>query len=157
MLKEKITTDIKEAMKAGDTERLGVLRMLASAIANRTIEKRAKSSSISSGQTGKDDALTDDEVLEVIAKEAKKRRESIAVFTSGGRGDLAAQEEKELGILAAYLPEQMSEDEIKRVIERIIASASVKEFGPVMKAVMAELKGKADAALVSTLVKEKLG
>lgn len=148
MLKEKITSDIKEAMKAGNREKLGVLRMLSSAISNRKIEKRAKS--------GKDEELTEDEVLEVVSKEAKKRRESIAVFTSGGRADLAAQEEKELGILAAYLPAQMNEADVRAAVARIVEAAPVKELGSVMKAVLAELKGKADAGLVSRLVKEKL-
>lgn len=149
MLKEKITSDIKEAMKAGAAEKLGVLRMLSSAIGNRKIEKRAK--------VGKEEELTDEEVMEVIAKEAKKRRESIVVFQSGGRADLAAQEEKELGILAAYLPAQMSEEEARAAVSRIVDAVPVKELGPVMKAAMAELKGKADAGLVSKLVKEKLG
>ncbi len=149
MLKEKITADIKEAMKAGAAERLGVLRMLASAISNRKIEKRTK--------TGKDEELTDEEVMEVIGKEAKKHKESIAVFTSGGRSDLAAQEEHELVILAAYLPAQMSEADVTAAVTRIVDAAPVKEIGPVMKAVMAELKGKADTGLVSKLVKEKLG
>ncbi|MDO8585259.1 MAG: GatB/YqeY domain-containing protein [bacterium] len=149
MLKEKITADIKEAMKSGAAERLGVLRMLSSAIGNRKIEKRAK--------TGKDEDLTDDEVMEVIGKEAKKRKESIAVFVSGGRSDLAAQEEKELVILGAYLPAQMSEADTVAAVTRIVDAAPVKELGPVMKAVMAELKGKADSSLVSRLVKERLG
>lgn len=149
MLKEKITADIKGAMKAGAAEKLSVLRMLSSAISNRKIEQRTK--------TGKDEELTEDEVLEVVSKEAKKRRESIAVFTSGGRADLAAQEEKELGILAAYLPAQMSEAEVGAAVTRIVDAAPVKELGSVMKAAMAELKGKADAGLVSKLVKEKLG
>lgn len=148
MLKEKITSDIKEAMKAGEAEKLGVLRMLSSAVNNRKIEKRTKS--------GKDEELTDEEVLEVIAKEAKKRKESIGMFESGGRGDLAAQEKSELQILAAYLPEQMSEADVRAAVTRIVGEAPVKELGPVMKAAMAELKGKADAGLVSKLVKEKL-
>lgn len=156
MLKEKITADIKEAMKTGAAEKLGVLRMLSSAISNRKIEKRTK--------TGKDEPacpaggeLTEDEVMEVVSKEAKKRRESIAVFQSGGRADLAAQEEKELGILSAYLPVQMSEAEVGAAVTRIVDAAPVKDLGPVMKAVMAELKGKADTGLVSKLVKGKLG
>lgn len=157
MLKEKITFDIKEAMKAGAPLKLGVLRMLSSAISNRKIEKRAKTHSASSGQAGKDEELTEDEVLEVVSKEAKKRRESIAVFTSASRADLAAQEEKELAILSAYLPAQMGEDEARAAVARIVDAAPVKELGPVMKAVMAELKGKADAGLMSRLVKEKLG
>lgn len=148
MLKEKITADIKEAMKAGAPLKLGVLRMLSSAISNRKIEKRAK--------TQKDEELTEDEVMEVVSKEAKKRRESIAVFQAGGRADLAAREEEELEILAAYLPAQMGEDEVRAAVARIVDAAPVKELGPVMKAVMAELKGKADAGLVSRLVKEKL-
>lgn len=149
MLKDQITAAIKDAMKSGDQEKLGVLRMLVSSLNNRKIEKRTK--------TGKDEELSDDEVLEVIGKEAKKRKESILSFETGGRQDLAAQEKKELDMLSVYLPAQMSEAEVASAVSRIVAAAPVKELGPVMKAVMAELKGKADTALASRLVKEKLG
>ncbi|MBI2406290.1 MAG: GatB/YqeY domain-containing protein [Candidatus Harrisonbacteria bacterium] len=149
MLKEKITADIKEAMKSGNAEKVSVLRMLSSAIGNRKIEQRTK--------TGKDEELTDDEVMEVIGKEAKKRKESIVSFEAGGRADLAAEEKKELEILSVYLPAQMSEEDVRAAILRIVAASPSKALGPVMKAAMAELKGRADGALVGKIVKEKLG
>lgn len=149
MLKDQITADMKEAMKAGNAPRLGVLRMLISALNNKKLEKRAKS--------GKDEDLTDEEALEIVAREVKKRKESITAFTTGGRADLAENEQSELVILTPYLPAQMSEAEVTAAVLRIIAAAPVKDFGAVMKDVMKELKGKSDAAFVSKLVKEKLG
>lgn len=149
MLKEKISSDLKEAMKSGDAARLGVLRMLVSALNNRKIEKRAK--------TGVEVELTDEEVLEVIAKEAKKRKESVELFNKGGREDLASGEKSELVILSAYLPEQMGEVEVRKIVEKIVAASGVKEFGPAMKEVMKELKGKADASVITQILKEILG
>ncbi len=148
MLKDQITADMKGAMKAGDAKKLGVLRMLISALNNKKLEKRAKS--------GKDEDLTDEEALESVAREVKKRKESIAAFTTGGRVDLAENEQSELVILTPYLPAQMSEAEVIAAVDRLIAAAAQKDFGAVMKDVMKELKGKADAAFVSKLVKEKL-
>ncbi|MBI2075530.1 MAG: GatB/YqeY domain-containing protein, partial [Candidatus Harrisonbacteria bacterium] len=104
-----------------------------------------------------DEELTDDEVMEVIGKEAKKRKESIVSFEAGGRADLAAEEKKELEILSVYLPAQMSEEDVRAAILRIVAASPSKALGPVMKAAMAELKGRADGALVGKIVKEKLG
>ncbi len=149
MLKEKISSDLKESLKSGDASRLSVLRMLISAVNNRKIEKRAK--------IGVEAELTDEEVLEVVAKEAKKRKEAIELFNKGDRGDLAAGEKAELEILAAYLPEQMGEAEIKKTVGRIVAASGAKEFGPAMKEVMKELKGKADSALITKALKEILG
>src|SRR3989304_7055589 len=128
MLKDQITADMKNAMKAGDTERLGVLRMLASSINNRQIEKR--------GKGGVDEELTDDEVLEVLSREAKKSRESIELFVKGGRTDLSDVEQKELKIVEAYLPAQMGEAEIKAVIKKTAEKTEPAEFGAVMKEVM---------------------
>ncbi len=149
MLKEKISADLKEAMKAGDQNKLAVLRMVNAAISNRKIEVRAKE--------GAERDLTDEEIIEVLTKEAKKRRESIVAFTSGGRADLAEGESAELKVLEAYLPTLMSEAEIKDVVTKIVASLPVGEFGPAMKEVMKELKGKADASIVSKVLKEIIG
>lgn len=146
MLKEKIVSDTKEAMKSGDQKKLGVLRMMTSALNNKKIEKR--------GKTGVESELTDEEALEVLQKEAKKRKESIDLFEKGGRADLAQGEKEELAIISVYLPSQMGEAEVKAVVEKIAAANQGLDFGPLMKAVMAELKGKADASLVSRFVKE---
>ncbi len=149
MLKEKISADLKEAMKAGDHNKLAVLRMVNSAISNRKIEVRTKE--------GVERDLTDEEITEVLTKEAKKRRESIVAFTSGGRADLAEGESAELKVLEAYLPQLMSEAEIRGVVTKIVAGLPVKEFGPAMKEVMKELKGKADASIASKVLKEVIG
>ena len=138
--------DIKEAMKAGAAERLSVLRMLNSAMKNKAIEK------------GKDAVLTDEEAMQAIAKEAKKRKESILAFEQGGRPELAEGEKKELVMLEAYLPKQMPREEAAAEVAKILAGLADKSnIGLVMKAVMQEMKGKADGKMVSELVKEKLG
>ncbi len=148
-LKEKITEDMKTAMKAKDTVALTVLRGLLSTISNRAIEKRTK--------TGKDEPLTDEEILGALMSEAKKRKESIVVFSQNKRDDLAGNEKTELTVIEKYLPAQLSADEVALAVEKIFAGAPVKEFGPVMKLVMAELRGKADAGVVTDLIKKKLG
>jgi uncharacterized protein YqeY len=142
MLKEKLSSDLKEAMKAGDAAKRDVLRMLTSAIKNKEIEKRVE--------------LTDEQVLEVISSEVKKRRESVVQFTAGGRPELAEKEEAEIALLIGYLPEQMGEEELKKIVLETVAELPDKNVGNAMKAVMAKVKGKADVALVSKLVKDAL-
>lgn len=146
MLQEKLIQEMKEAMKAGNSEKLGVLRMLISALNNKKIEK------------GKDAVLTADDELQVVSREAKKRRESIDIFEKGGRPELAGKERAELAIVEAYLPKQMSREEVAAEVERVLAGIADKSnAGLVMKAVMAEMKGKADGKTVSEIVKQKLG
>jgi len=143
---KKISEDLKAAMKSGDHFKLGVLRMVNSALQNKKIEK------------GKDGVLTDEEVLQVLTKEAKKRKESVLAFENGGRPELAENEKKELVIIDAYLPAQMSREDAAKEVERILATIADKsKFGLVMKEVMKELKGKVDAGMVTELIKEKLG
>lgn len=145
-LQTKIMSDLKEAMKAGAAEKVGVLRMLNSAMKNKAIEK------------GKDAALTEAEAMQVVAKEAKKRKESILAFEQGGRPELAEGEKRELAILEAYLPAQMSREDVAAAVEKVLAGLADKSNqGLVMKAVMQELKGKADGKVISEVVKEKLG
>ena len=145
-LQEKLTQDLKEAMKSGNSDKVGVLRMLSSALKNRAIEK------------GKDAVLTDDETMQVLTREAKKRKESIEAFEKGGRPDLAEKEKAELGLIEAYLPKQMSREEVVAAVEKVLAGLADKSNqGLVMKAVMGELKGKADGKMISEIVKEKLG
>src|SRR3989338_7234970 len=102
MLKEKLSQDLKDAMKAGETQKRDTLRMLTSAIKNKEIDKRTE--------------LTDEQVLEVIASEVKKRKDSTIQFRAGAREDLAIKEETEIAVLAGYLPEQMSEGNLKKII-----------------------------------------
>lgn len=147
MLKNKFQEDLKLAMKSSDAMRVGVLRLLISALNNKAIDKK--------GKTGSEE-LTEEEALQVLMTESKKRKEAIEVFTKGNRTDLADKEKGELEIIQQYLPKQMSREEVEKSVEEIVKRVGSKEMGPVMKEVMKELKGKADSALVSQLVKEKL-
>lgn len=149
-LQETIASNIKEAMKGQDELQLGVLRMLASAIHNREIEKKGK---------GDTSPLSDDEVRDVVRKEVKKRKEAITLYEQGNRHDLAEKESKELKTLEVYLPPELSVEEIKTLVRPIVEQAKskgVQEFGKVMGLVMAEVKGKADAQTVRSLVEEFL-
>ena len=147
-LKEQLLTDIKAAMKAGEADKLTVLRGVSSSLKNAEIAKQMKA--------GASASLTDEEMLSVVMSEAKKRRDSIAAFADS-RPELAANEQKELEILQAYLPKQLSEAEVEKEIDRLMAESGVKEFGPLMKVVMASLKGKADGQLITNIIKKKLG
>ncbi|OGN01958.1 MAG: aspartyl-tRNA amidotransferase [Candidatus Yanofskybacteria bacterium RIFCSPHIGHO2_01_FULL_42_12] len=151
MLKEKLKNDMKEAMKSGNTLKRLVLSLLQSAIKNKELQKRAKS--------GKAEELSDEEVLEVITSEVKKRKESIEVYEKAGRGELAQKERDELTVLMEYMPEQMSEDEIRAEVKKAIAETGakeIKEMGKVLGVLMLKLKGKADGQTVSRIVKEEL-
>ncbi len=134
-------------MKSSDTGTVGVLRLLISAINNKEIEKKMK------GQGGD---LTEEDAVQVLMTEAKKRRDSVEAFTKGGRQDLADKEKKELEALQKYLPVQMGKEEVEKVVAAVIAKVGSKEIGPVMKAVMAELRGKADSGIISQVVKEQI-
>ena len=145
MLKDRIYQDIVAAMKAKDKDKLSVLRMLKGSLQLENINK------------GKE--LTDDVVIDVISREIKQRKESIAEFTKGGREDLANETAKEIDILKAYLPEQLSEEEIEKIIDQVFASVaptSAKDMGKVMKEVTPLVKGEADMSHVSALIKERL-
>lgn len=133
-------------MKAGNADKVGVLRMLNAALQNQAIAK------------GKDAVLTDEEVMQVLLREAKKRKESVEAFEKGGRPELAEKEKSELALLEVYLPKQMSRGEVVAAVEKVLAGLADKSNqGLVMKAVMAELKGKADGKMISGVVREKLG
>lgn len=150
--KEQLTTDLKGAMKNADSTTVGVLRMLIAAINNREIEKR--------GRTGASE-LTADEILAVLLIEEKKRQEAVAIFIKGGRQDLADKEAAELTIIQRYLPKRMSAEETEAAVDKIIANLKASEadvsFGGAMKEITKELKGRADAKLISELVKKKIG
>ncbi|HID65066.1 MAG TPA: GatB/YqeY domain-containing protein [Anaerolineae bacterium] len=144
-LKEKLAADLKQAIRQGDQQRKSTLRMVMAAIQNAEIEKRRK--------------LDEGDLLAIIAKEAKQRRESIAEFESAGRQDLVDQERGELEILLAYLPRQLSRDEIEREARQVIeevGATSPAQIGEVMRRLMPMMKGKADGKLVNQVVRELL-
>ncbi len=146
MLKDQISNDMKDAMRARDSIRLGALRMIQAGIIER--EKSG------SGE------VTDDDVLAVVTKQAKQRRDSIEQFESAGRTDLAEVEAKELDVIEAYLPAQASDEEIAAAVAQVVAdtgATSMKDMGRVMGAAMKALKGIADGSRVQSAVRGALG
>jgi len=142
---EKIDQDMKQALKAGEKERLTVLRGLKSELKYKQIDKA--------------DELTDDDAIAVLSSAAKKRRESIEQFQKGGREDLVKKERAELAIITSYLPEQLSEEKLRQIISDAIAESGVdspQKVGLVMKVVMPKIKGRADGKLVNKLAMEIL-
>ena len=145
-LKERITQDMKDAMRSGDKERLGNIRMLQAAIKQREVDERI--------------TLDDGQVLAVIEKMIKQRKEAIAQFEAGGRADLAAKEQSEIALLQAYMPEQLSSAEVEALVAAAIAetaASTIKDMGKVMALVKTRAAGRADMAAVSALIKAKLG
>lgn len=161
-LKERLNADLKQALYGKEELKVSVLRMLAAAIINKEKEKRAKLSkdkNIAEEDLAKLSGLNDEETIESIVSEAKKRRESIEQFEKGDRLDLAAKEKKELEILRIYLPEQMSAEEIRKIVREKIAALNItglREKGKLMSSLMPPLKGKADGDLVNQIVQEEL-
>lgn len=144
-MRDRILNDLKEAMKAQDKETLNVIRMVKGAMQLEEINKKHP--------------LTDEEVISVIAKEIKTRKESIKEFISGNREDLATKTQKEVDILVKYMPEQLSEEEVIKVIEEAfnkLNPTSPSDMGKVMGYVTPLLKGKADLSFVSATIKEKI-
>jgi uncharacterized protein YqeY len=147
-LLEKISDDMKSAMKSGKKLRLETLRMIRAGLLEKQVEKRP-----SGGMTG------EDEVAVLIAA-AKKRKEAVSIYREKGREDLARTEEEELGIIQEYLPRQLTAAEIEELVKKAVnasGAATAKDFGKVMPIVMKELKGKADGKLVQEIVKRTLG
>lgn len=146
MLKQKLQEELKQTMLAKDTIKTSVLRMLISAIGYYEIQK---------GGAGYE--ATDEDVLSVIQKEAKQHRDSIGEFTKANRLDLVDKEKKELELLKKYLPSQMGEEEVRKLVKDAISktgAASAKDMGVVMRALMPQIKGRADGGIVSNIVKE---
>jgi uncharacterized protein len=144
-LKDRITEDMKAAMRAKESERLGTIRMLTAAIKQREVDERIQ--------------LDDVQVLSVIEKMIKMRKESIEQFKSGGRDDLVAREAKEIELLQAYLPAQLSEAEVDALIREAIAESgatSIKEMGKAMALLKQKAQGRADMAAASAKLKAKL-
>lgn len=158
-LKQQIQTDLKEALKRKEVFLCGVLRFLNAAIKNRQLEKRAKLSKSQPIEKLEElSQLTDDEVIEVISSEIKKRRESISQFEKGGRSDLVEQEKKELEILMDYMPKQMTEEEIRSLVKETVKKLelkSPKDTGKVMAALMPQVKGRAEGGLVNKIVQDE--
>ena len=146
MLYEKIKTDMKNAMKERREFDLSVLRLLVTALNNRIIERRGE---------GSGEVLSEEEVLEVLRKEAKKRKEASALYAQGGRPELEQAEKRECEFIELYLPAQLGETEVTAAVKKIMAGEK-KEFGEVMKEAMKELKGKADGRLVTEVIKKLL-
>ena len=150
MLRDAINAAVKDAMKAKDERKLSTLRMVNAALKNADIEARGQ---------GKE-PLTDDAVLGVLQKMIKQRQESVELYDKGGRAELAAGEREEIAIISAYLPKQMSDDEVGAAIKALIAetgAASVKDMGKVIGALKAKYAGQMDFAKASGLVKAALG
>ncbi len=144
-LKERIESDLKEAMKASDSLRVSTLRLIKSAIKNKEIDKGS--------------SLGDDEVIQVLSSLVKQRRESVEMYQKAGRKDLAEKEEAEIKIIQSYMPEQLSDEEIREVIAEAIketGATSMKDMGKVMKTVMAKVKGRADGKKVNEMVRQAL-
>lgn len=140
---QNIKDDLKEAMKARQEIRTGALRMLMSSLQNAEKEKQKE--------------LGEEEIQAIIASEAKKRRESVETYEKAGRKDLAEKEKEELDVFLTYLPEQLSEDEVRALVKEAIAgtgASSVQDMGKVMASLMPKVKGRADGALVGRIVKE---
>lgn len=163
MLKEKIQDEITQAMKDGRELVCSTLRMLSASIISREKEKRYKASKqkpdLNEEGLTKESQLTDEEIVEVILSEIKKRKDSVTAYRQGKREELAQKEEKEIVILQKYLPEQMSEEEVKKIVAEAIAKTGAKEIkdmGKVMAELMPKVKGQADGTLISNIVKQLL-
>ncbi|MDL2284892.1 GatB/YqeY domain-containing protein [Oxalobacter sp. OttesenSCG-928-P03] len=142
-LKEQIVEDMKNAMRAKDSARLGTIRMLTAAMKQKEVDDRKE--------------LTDTDVLAIIEKMIKQRRDSISQFESGGRQDLADQEKAELEVLSAYMPEALSAEEIEKEVSAAVAGAAgPQDMGKVMAQLKTKLAGRADMSVVSGMVKNAL-
>ncbi len=162
-LKQQIQGDLNGAVLGKEELRSSVLRLLLAAISNKEAEKRTKlwkekpKASVESLE--KESQLTDEEIINVISSEIKKRRESIELFEKGDRQEMADKEKKEAAMLLKYLPAQMSEVELKKIIKEAVAKIGAKtqkDMGKVMQELMPKVKGKADSTLISKIVKELL-
>jgi uncharacterized protein YqeY len=146
MLKQRIQDDMKGAMKGGDKRTLGVIRLILAAVKQREVDERIE--------------LDDDQVLLVLDKMVKQRRDSITQYEQAGRDELAEQEKFEIEVLQTYLPEALSDEEVASMVEEAVAAAgaeSMRDMGKVMGQLKPKLQGRADMGAVSALVKEKLG
>jgi hypothetical protein len=150
-LKDRIGEDMKAAMKSGEKDRLGVLRMMRAKVLEVEVASREK--------LGRDHQATDAEVVEALSSYAKQRKDSIEAFRQAGREDLASREEIELAIVREYLPRPLADEEVRAIVVEAIAEAgakSAKDMGAVMKLVMPRVKGSADGKKVQEIVRSLL-
>jgi len=144
-LKEKLLSNMKEAMKAKDSVKLGAVRSVISAVKNQEIELKKE--------------LNEEEILTIVSREVKKRKEASVLYEKGNRPELKDKEIQEMKILQTYLPEQVSEKDLRRRIQEVIAETGaegMKDFGKIMKTLVPEFKGKADNGLIKELANEYL-
>ena len=149
MLRERFTTEMKDAMRAGDKRRLGTVRLIQAALKDKDIEARG---------AGKGQA-TDEEILGLLQKMIKQRQESVAIYAQAGRQELADQEQAEIAVIQGFLPQQLGEAETRAAVEAAIAetgAASMKDMGKVVGALRAKYAGRMDFGKASGLVKEML-
>lgn len=145
MLKQEIEQDAKEALKSGDRERLSTLRLLLAALGNEEIARQKP--------------LTDEEVVAIVQRQVKQRREAVEAYQKGGREDLAQKEGEEIKTLSKYLPQQLSEEELKKIVEEVrkeLPETEKNNFGKLMSQTMTRVKGKAEGNAVAKVVKELL-
>ena len=148
-LNDQLTEDLKQAMKAKDAIRLRTIRSLRAALKEKEIAERRDGEA----------HLSEEQVLAVVQKQAKQRRDAIAQYEPAGRDDLAAKEQDELEIIEAYLPKQLGDEEIRRVVQEIVAAtgaSSMREMGKVMGAAMEQLRGRADGRRINEIARELL-
>jgi uncharacterized protein YqeY len=144
-LKAKLNQDLKEALKAKDEVKLRTVRMLLAAIKNFEVEKMGPA--------------TDEEIFQIMSKEIKKRQEAIEMYEKGGRPDLAQAEKQEIEVIQSYMPNQLSEEEIRELARKVISEMNLKspkDVGTAMKVIMPQVKGRADGKLVNKIVSELL-
>ena len=145
-LREQINEDMKAAMKAREPEKLGAIRLLTAALKQKEVDERIE--------------LTDELILAIIEKMLKQRKDSITQFTAGNRLDLVAKEEFEVGVLSAYMPQQLGDAEVMEILNQVIAetgATSAKDMGKVMNALRPKVAGRADMGKLSGMVKARLG
>lgn len=153
MLKDQIKSDTVDAQKSGNDFVLGTLRMLSAAILSKEKDKKFKE------KIEGDVQLTEEELIDVVTSEIKKRKDAAKLYKKGNRPELAEKEEKEIEILKKYLPEQLSEEELKKLVQEAVektGAKEIKEMGKVMAELNPKIKGKADGGVVSRLVKDLL-
>ncbi len=161
MLKDKLKEDQKAALKSGDSAKRTLVGMVLSAIKNREFDKRAKLSKTITDvpELEKAAELNDEEIIETIGSEIKRRKDSIVEFEKGGRPELAAGEQSEIDALMQYMPAQLADDTVRDIVKQAIAETGAvgpKDMGKVISAVMAKIKGQAEGGKVSQMVKEEL-
>lgn len=147
MMIQRITDDLKVAMKSGDHARVEALRFMLAGLKSAEKDKFAKDPSAT---------LTDEEAVAVLQKEVKRRRESIELFKKGNRADLVEKEEADLRVIAEYVPKELSQEEVEKVVDELYAKG-FSDFNALMRESMKELKGRADGKLVGEIVKKKIG